>query len=718
MFFGSAFGFGKKKKKTRKRPPIIKKKAKKFFISNGKKVIKVPQNTFSVVVNGTSTKARRTKNTQIPASQVSKNATFDQLLKLLIAQNASKPNQPDRPPAPVIAPRIVIDMPTQTTQPTPVKSTEGKVKEEKSAPTKRRLRLNLPPIKPVRPESYDNTEFIPYRPAEPAPEPYDNTEFIPYRPAPEPYDNTEFVPYPPLFTRVSTRVRNALANQAKSALKNTLKGARSAADLYASGVGTVLSGAAQLGSSAASGLKNAAVDIASTIPVAFSTRPARPDEPDSSVLSDAADVARGVDQLGSAGLSRAAELIDVPNTGASNIPFDAEDDANSEDDNQTYYDVGESIIQTEPLNVNQLDRILSGGNTSSAQPISTDEAKRVVQEQLGELETYGGESEMKQSTAVPIDINHGNNLFIPEEYDDDDDEGFDLSGYIQGNDSGSEQVDPSAAEEKERIEKENLPVPKPDEPPKSDKKPRRAKRTKEQMQAAKDQQLEETKQRELTRIFGDKYTPGFEPTIGDMQFADTSRENRLRLRQYYKNHPYFTGNVKYGIGENDQGDGLYDVQIDKMMASNPKYIGTITRDEITNLIPKAKAVGDLFGEFGFIMNLDTRKSENFQHWVAVYCDLDDRKELCYYDPFGAPPPFEKIYNDLTKLVRSFDLPYYLKFKVNRIRNQSYKADTCGFHCMMFLDKMFNGYSFKEATDHNTVEGEKKVEEVKNKFGYI
>lgn len=177
------------------------------------------------------------------------------------------------------------------------------------------------------------------------------------------------------------------------------------------------------------------------------------------------------------------------------------------------------------------------------------------------------------------------------------------------------------------------------------------------------------------------------------------------------------GNEKYP----DNGIGLYDRQIDEIMSGQPRYLKTIARDEILDLVPMAKHATDAYGEFGFIMNLDSRAQASKQHWVAVYCDPIERKELCYYDSFGEAPIYDKITDDLKKLVSKLNLPYYLKFKYNTVTNQAYDSNRCGIHAMLFLDKMFSGQSFKEATNFNVNKSESdaiKEESKLKKFGMI
>ena len=65
---------------------------------------------------------------------------------------------------------------------------------------------------------------------------------------------------------------------------------------------------------------------------------------------------------------------------------------------------------------------------------------------------------------------------------------------------------------------------------------------------------------------------------------------------------------------------------------------------------------------------------------------------------------------------------YLKFKVNRVVQQSAKSSNCGLFSMKFLTDRFEGYPFKDCTKYNDVKaGEKMANKLKkkfHKFGYI
>jgi hypothetical protein len=157
-------------------------------------------------------------------------------------------------------------------------------------------------------------------------------------------------------------------------------------------------------------------------------------------------------------------------------------------------------------------------------------------------------------------------------------------------------------------------------------------------------------------------------------------------------------------------NGLSNEQLDDLMSDEPRYLKTVSADEVDELKHAAKTISDDYEEFGFIVNLDKRDEQNREHWCAVYVDPDNEKVMYYYDPFGEPPN-ETINNELKRLIKHFNLPYYLSFQYNQRKTQNLNSNRCGIHCMMFLREMFEGRTTDEATDHD----EKEAREFQNKY---
>lgn len=157
-------------------------------------------------------------------------------------------------------------------------------------------------------------------------------------------------------------------------------------------------------------------------------------------------------------------------------------------------------------------------------------------------------------------------------------------------------------------------------------------------------------------------------------------------------------------------DGLYNTQIEKMMKPFHKYgfKGVISADEMSKLIPHIRK-----GEkISFIMNLD-KSTQPGSHWVAVY--LDPNESLEYYDSFGREPP-ESFNKDILFLINKIHPDVYLKYKVNKIIDQSSTSKNCGFFAMKFLLDRYKGIPFKDCTGYNNAKkGEKEIESFKKKY---
>lgn len=174
------------------------------------------------------------------------------------------------------------------------------------------------------------------------------------------------------------------------------------------------------------------------------------------------------------------------------------------------------------------------------------------------------------------------------------------------------------------------------------------------------------------------------------------------------------GAVKDGVLR----DGLYSDQIAKiMMKFKPNgFIGVVAADELDQLVEPSKGLD----KFGFVMNKDTSDKPG-SHWLAVYVDLVDDMSVEYYDSF-AEEPDDIFLEQIKTLLDSHDLDVYLKFKVNRIKEQAENSVLCGFHAMKFLMDRFNGKPFKECSGYSDVRKQEHLAggmlDKFDKFGYI
>lgn len=171
-----------------------------------------------------------------------------------------------------------------------------------------------------------------------------------------------------------------------------------------------------------------------------------------------------------------------------------------------------------------------------------------------------------------------------------------------------------------------------------------------------------------------------------------------------------------GAWETDETD------LNKIMApfAGKGFTGVIAADEIKTKVGPRVRDGN---RTAFIMNTDPR-SKPGRHWVGVLVDWDIRPAVHYYDPFGDKPSKATV-RALRELVRERTITHPgqkpLKLKINGVANQRANASTCGLHSSRFLQDMLNGKSFVDATDYNTVEGEKAAKALAQgpqPFGYL
>jgi hypothetical protein len=160
-------------------------------------------------------------------------------------------------------------------------------------------------------------------------------------------------------------------------------------------------------------------------------------------------------------------------------------------------------------------------------------------------------------------------------------------------------------------------------------------------------------------------------------------------------------------------EGLYDNQINAMMAKYPGYKGCISYDQMPLVTKETSELDDVIS---FVMNLSEAHKPG-THWVAVFIDPYKDKSIEYFDSFARDPPATFQMN-IYPLIEKLDIPYYLKFKNNKIVQQDDNLYTCGYHCINFLADRYAGNKFKEITHYD----KKIINNAENKlikrFGYI
>jgi hypothetical protein len=177
-----------------------------------------------------------------------------------------------------------------------------------------------------------------------------------------------------------------------------------------------------------------------------------------------------------------------------------------------------------------------------------------------------------------------------------------------------------------------------------------------------------------------------------------------------------------GKDPKDDKDALWNTQIDTIMKKYKSFIGVVSRDEVLSLLPYVHKDRKIC----FVMNLSLEDSiDGGTHWVGVYIDPIEAKSVCYYDSFARNAP-ASLMKDLKQIVDKIDAPTFLKFKQNKVVQQSVNSSNCGWFVILWLTKMLKGESFAEATGfndhvrHAVKQGEAAVERFKKlpMFKYI
>lgn len=196
----------------------------------------------------------------------------------------------------------------------------------------------------------------------------------------------------------------------------------------------------------------------------------------------------------------------------------------------------------------------------------------------------------------------------------------------------------------------------------------------------------------------------------------TAKHGNFRDREVVVDHSLGAGldeNPSAGYDDASTGDGLNTDDIEKFLnARTHTIIPCIAHDEMDTLLPH---IHKGMKEFGFVFNTQNH-TQSGQHWKACYINTETG-ECDYFDSLVSDPD-KTFMEGITKIIHKLDPPIYLKLKINRVKLQSNTSANCGQFCCQFLDKMYHGGSFKQATFYDTTNGEKSVDKYKSKWGLI
>jgi hypothetical protein len=159
-------------------------------------------------------------------------------------------------------------------------------------------------------------------------------------------------------------------------------------------------------------------------------------------------------------------------------------------------------------------------------------------------------------------------------------------------------------------------------------------------------------------------------------------------------------------GTGDDGDGLYNDEIEKIVKKRIKnYVPVIASDEI-NELPRYVARGDK--RFGFVINTASsdsdgsgRNGNSLGHWMSVYINNeDDYKTIELFDPLAENKMSPALVSMCRKIAMKMNPEMMFKYKQNMLRRQSKLTSNCGHHAIKFLDDRFNAVPWSEATGYD------------------
>lgn len=213
-----------------------------------------------------------------------------------------------------------------------------------------------------------------------------------------------------------------------------------------------------------------------------------------------------------------------------------------------------------------------------------------------------------------------------------------------------------------------------------------------------------------------QYTNGEE----EKHFGESEEEDKELIDIYKKERQNkFSG---YTSGDGFVRGGLFNYEIDKIMSPFKNYLGTFTLNQVNQIIKIIK--DNSIKSFSFIINTLTNKNKNIGHWIAIYVDFLKSMSVEIYDPLAKDRKdmYNLIREKIKNLIDYFSIPTYIKFKINKIRQQSVTSSNCGWFCIRFLLMRYQNITFKKATGYKSIkENEKNINNLKNsyfKFGYI
>lgn len=231
----------------------------------------------------------------------------------------------------------------------------------------------------------------------------------------------------------------------------------------------------------------------------------------------------------------------------------------------------------------------------------------------------------------------------------------------------------------------------------------------------------EIRETELIKLITNWYEKNAEyPSLDEVnnsmksQYIDITRERYNSaldkageiIDEYVANPTERTTFERFFKGKGDDGDGLYNDEIEKIAKKRIKdYVPVIASDQL-NELPKYVGRGDK--RFGFVINTNPSTSDGTGndsyppgHWTAVFINNeDDYPSIEYFDPLAQGKMPEDLIKMCRRIAVKMNPEVMFKYKQNMLRRQSKMTSNCGFHAVKYLDDRFNGVPYSEATGYD------------------
>ena len=119
---------------------------------------------------------------------------------------------------------------------------------------------------------------------------------------------------------------------------------------------------------------------------------------------------------------------------------------------------------------------------------------------------------------------------------------------------------------------------------------------------------------------------------------------------------------------------LTNIEINEYYASEPRFNGVYSRDNLPKIIKKG----------AYVINLDEYESTG-THWIALFVKTN---EVIYFHSFGI--------EHIPKEINTFIGNKKIKASISRI--QAYDSIMCGYFCIEFINDMLKGKTLLDFTN--------------------